>query len=469
MLAQLNDFIWTYILVAALLGMGAVLTVATGFFQVRHFGRMFRVLAGAFRHDADHISSFQAMVISVAGRVGAGNIAGVAVAISLGGPGAVFWMWIVALIGMATSCFECSLAQVFKTAEPDGTYRGGPSFYILRGLGRKWKWLAALFSVLMMATFGLGIIPLQSFVLASSVKDAFGVAEAISGVSVAVVMGIVIFGGIKRIAQFAELVVPVMALGYIGISLVVLTINLDELPGIFLYICRSAFGFEEMASGGLVGAILHGVRRGLFSNEAGLGSAPNVAAVAHVPHPVNQGIVQAFSVFVDTIVICSCTAAIILLSDVYQPGSHVEDGAVLTQRALAEHVGSWGGYLVSAALILFVMTTILYCYYLGENALAFFTEAPIAINAFRVLVVGLVFWGAVQDLNTVFDFSDLTMGLTAIVNLFALAMLFKVGLRVLRDFDNQLRDGVKQPIFDPARFADLDIDPKAWKSEPMDR
>ncbi|MEM7169776.1 MAG: alanine/glycine:cation symporter family protein [Pseudomonadota bacterium] len=464
MVESISNFIWTYILIAALLLIGLLLTFSSRFVQVRYFFRMFRVLGSAFHHEGGHVSSFQALVVSVAGRVGAGNIAGVAVAITLGGPGAVFWMWIVALIGMATSMFECTLGQLFKKNEPDGAFRGGPAFYIERGLGPNWRWLAILFSVLMLATFGLFFIALQSNTVAASFEDAFGVPEIASGILMAIVLGLIVFGGIKRIARVAEIIVPIMAIGYLVIALAVIVIDFHELPRVFLYIVESAFGLDAAVGGGIGAAILQGVQRGLFSNEAGLGSAPNVAAVAYVRHPINQGIVQSFSVFIDTIIMCTCTAAIILLSDVYQPGADI-NGAILTQRALAENVGSWGGSFVSLAVMLFAFSTIMYCYYLGENALAFFSENALAINGLRLAAMGLVVWGALQELETVLHLSNLTMGLLALVNLFALALLFKIVLRVLRDFDDQLAAGVTRPVFDSNKFSDLDIDHEAWRMD----
>jgi AGCS family alanine or glycine:cation symporter len=471
MLDFLNDILWGKVLIALLIAVGIGFTVASRFVQFRYFGRMFRILSAsqAFKHDKhDHLSSFQALLLSVAGRVGGGNIAGVAVAITLGGPGAIFWMWMVGLMGMATSFLECTLAQAYKQAEPDGTYRGGPAYYISRGLGRKWNWLAGLYSVLLLVTFGFGFTALQSYSVATSFEDAFGIPVRYSGIGLAIVVGLIIFGGVKRIARVSEVVVPVMAGGYILIALVVLGLNVERIPDAFMLIVNSAFGLEQAVGGGVGAAILMGVKRGLFSNEAGLGSAPNVAAVAYVPHPANQGVVQSFSVFIDTLVLCSSTAFIILLSGAFDPAID-GGGIVLTQTALAHHVGEWGRSFVSVALLLFGFSTILYNYYLGENGLTFFnTENRNLFNAFRIAIIGLCFWGAITDLGTVFAFADVTMGLLALANLFALVMLFKPGLRILRDFDDQIKAGIEQPIFDAAKFSDLNIDAAAWEIEPED-
>ena len=464
MLDLLNDLIWSKLLIVMLIGLGLFFTIASRFVQFRYFSSMFRIFAEAFQRQPGQLSSFQALMLSVAGRVGAGNIAGVSVAIMLGGPGAIFWMWVVALVGMATSYFECSLAQLYKRREPDGTYRGGPAFYIQHGLGQ--RWLGIVVSLLLLVTFGFGFNALQSFTVASSLHDTFGLPTIASGLILTVVIGLIIFGGIKRIAQFADVLVPIMAFSYIGMALVVIGMNFGEVPATFALIVKSAFGLEPAFAGGIGAAIMMGVKRGLFSNEAGLGSAPNVAAVAEVKHPAAQGIVQSLSVFIDTLLVCTSTALIILLSGVYQPGSEMA-GVVLTQTALAAEVGEWGRVFVSIALLLFVFTTLIYNYYLGENALGFFTEKRSPVMVYRVLVVCLVLWGSVQDLGTVFAFADVTMGLLAICNLIALALLFKVGLRLMRDYDSQIKAGIDSPVFDPKKFADLDLDPKAWHA-PVD-
>ncbi|AEB56182.1 alanine/glycine:cation symporter family protein [Ectopseudomonas mendocina] len=464
MLDLLNDLIWSKLLIVMLIGLGLFFTIASRFVQFRYFSSMFRIFAEAFQRQPGQLSSFQALMLSVAGRVGAGNIAGVSVAIMLGGPGAIFWMWVVALVGMATSYFECSLAQLYKRREPDGTYRGGPAFYIQHGLGQ--RWLGIVVSLLLLVTFGFGFNAVQSFTVASSLHDTFGLPTIASGLILTVVIGLIIFGGIKRIASMADVLVPIMAFSYIGMALVVIGMNVGEVPATFALIVKSAFGLEPAFAGGIGAAIMMGVKRGLFSNEAGLGSAPNVAAVAEVKHPAAQGIVQSLSVFIDTLLVCTSTALIILLSGVYQPGSEMA-GVVLTQTALAAEVGEWGRVFVSIALLLFVFTTLIYNYYLGENALGFFTEKRSPVMVYRVLVVCLVLWGSVQDLGTVFAFADVTMGLLAICNLIALALLFKVGLRLMRDYDSQIKAGIDSPVFDPKKFADLDLDPKAWHA-PVD-
>ncbi|MNF39309.1 Amino-acid carrier protein AlsT [compost metagenome] len=462
MLDILNDFLWSKLLIVVLVGLGLFFSISSRFVQFRYFGDMFRIFGQALQRKEGQLSGFQALMLSVAGRVGAGNIAGVAVAIMLGGPGAVFWMWVVALLGMATSYFECTLAQLYKRREADGTYRGGPAFYILHGLGQ--RWLAVIFSILLLVTFGFGFNAVQSYTVASSMHDTFGLPTHISGLILVAVMGLIIFGGIQRIAKMADVLVPVMAFSYIAMALVVIGLNIEAVPATLTLIIKSAFGLEPAFAGGIGAAIIMGVKRGLFSNEAGLGSAPNVAAVAEVKHPAAQGIVQSLSVFIDTLLVCTSTALIILLSGVYQPGSEMA-GVVLTQTALAAEVGEWGRVFVSMALLLFVFTTLVYNYYLGENALSFFsTKRPLLI-AYRALVMALVLWGSMQDLSTVFGFADVTMGLLALVNLVALALLYKVGKRLMHDYDDQVKAGIENPVFDARKFADLDLDHRAWSTD----
>jgi len=460
MLETLNDLLWGRVLIFVLVPLGLWFTIASRAVQFRYFAHMFAVIGQAFHHEAGRLSSFQALALSVAGRVGGGNIVGVAVAITLGGPGAVFWMWVVGLMGMATSFFECSLAQLYKRKEGDGIFRGGPAYYIEHGLGQ--KWMASLFSVLLLVTFGLAFMALQAFTVAGSLQDSLGMPSWASGVLLVAMLGMIIFGGIRRIASVAEYVVPFMAISYLLLALVVIGMNLSEVPAMLLLIIKSAFGLGPVIGGGIGGAIMMGVKRGLFSNEAGLGSAPNVAAVAWVPHPASQGIVQAFSVFIDTLLMCTCTAVMILLSGVYGADGGV-DGVALTQNALAEHLGDWGRIFVSMALVCFAFTTMMYNYYLGENSLDYFSKDNQKLfTGFRLLTLALVMWGSVQDLGTVFAFADLTMGLLALVNLAALVMLWKVGLRLLNDYDGQRRLDGHEPALDPAKFADLDIDGEAW-------
>ena len=455
---------WGWALIPILVVFGVFITIMSGFVQVEFFGRMFRVLSGRNQNnDPNAISAREALLVSVGGRVGGGNIAGVAVAITLGGPGAVFWMWCIALVGMATSLVECTLAQVYKRKDGDHSFRGGPADYIRRGLGREYNWLAIVYAICLLAAFGLGFNAFQGNTVAGAVQDSLGIDRMITGAFLTIVTGFVIFGGIKRIAKAADVVVPIMAVGYLGLAIIAIAINIQEIPSVIARIVSSAFGYEEAIAGGMGAAIAQGLRRGLFSNEAGLGSAPNVAATALVRHPVSQGVTQAFSVFIDTIVICSCTAFLILLGDVYTPGAEGIDGVVLTQQSLASHFGEWSRYALTLAILLFAFSSIIYNVYLGENALAAMTDSKMALNGLRLLILGLVFMGAAAPSATaVFFFSDPMMGVLALVNLVGILMLFPTAMRVVNDFRAQLKAGVARPIFDPAKFPDLDLDREAW-------
>ena len=459
----IGDLTWGWALIPFLVIFGLFLTIATGFVQFRYFKRMFRVLKGDNQSDDPNtISAREALFVSIGGRVGGGNIAGVAVAITLGGPGAVFWMWMIAIVGMATSLVECTLAQVFKRKEEDGSYRGGPARMIMFGLGSEYKWLAVLYAICLIAAFGIGFPAFQGNTVAGAAENSWGLSRYITGAVLTVGTGYIVFGGMHRIAKASDIIVPVMAIGYIAMALIVIVINIGQVPGIFALIVSNALGFEEAVGGGMGAAIAQGLRRGLFSNEAGLGSAPNVAAAADVKHPISQGITQSFSVFVDTILICSCTAFVILMSDVYQPGADI-DGVVLTQNSLVDHLGSWTQHFLTIAVLLFAFSSIIYNYYLGENALSFMTPAPSALLIFKFALMAIVFVGAVAPGATaIFFFSDPMMGVLALVNLLALMMLFPILRRVLKDFDDQRKAGVDRPVFNPENFPDLDLDHNAW-------
>ncbi len=467
MLVEINDFlnnlIWGNILIYLLPILGIFFTVSSRFVQFRYFFKMFNILRDTV-HDKDgHISSFQALMLSVAGRVGGGNIAGVAVAITLGGPGAVFWMWIIGLIGMSTSFFECSLAQLYKEKDKQDScvYRGGPAYYATKALGQ--KWIGIIISVLLMITFGFAFNATQSFIISTSFASSFSVPTWVTGVGLTIIFGVTIFGGIKRITKLSEVIVPIMALGYLLIAIVVIALNITEIPNLFNLIISEAFSPSSAISGGIGAVILQGAKRGMFSNEAGLGSAPNVAAVAYVAHPVQQGIVQSFSVFIDTIILCSCTAFIILLSGVYVPGAEGVQGVLLTQNALIEHIGPYGGYFVTIALLLFGFSSMLYNYYLAENSLNFFSKGNVALfNIFRVVCILLIVWGSFQDLGSIFSFADLSMGLLAVINMIVIALLYKPVLRLIKGYDRQIEEGIK-PVLRYNDYHEFKIDKEIWK------
>jgi len=460
MLATVTDWLWSYVLIVALLAVGIRLTVTARFVQIRLFKDMFKGLASGFSATDKGLSSFQSLVVSVAGRVGGGNIAGVAVAITLGGPGALFWMWLIALIGMATSLFECALAQLYKQSDGSETYRGGPAYFMHFGLG--WRVMPVIYSGLLLITVGFGFNAVQTYSVTNSIESAFAIPTWQSGIVLTAAMAIILFGGIRRLAAVSQVIVPVMVTGYFALAVGILIANISEVPAALALIFKSAFGLEQMVGGGVAAAIMQGARRGLFSNEAGLGTIPNVAATADVEHPISQGLVQSLSVFIDTIVLCTCTALIILLSSAYQPDAINPQGVVLTQLAVAEQIGAWGESLVSIFLVLFATTTIAYNCYLGENSIAYFANRPAwAIPAFRIAVLVMIAWASVQDLGTVFSSSDLTMALLAITNLLALWYLAPVGMKLLRDYESQLRGGVS-PVFKRETLPDEKIDEGSW-------
>jgi AGCS family alanine or glycine:cation symporter len=401
----LNTIFWGYVLIYGLLAVGVYFTYRLGFLQIRHFGEMLRVVTGGRGGDNEGISPFQALMVSLASRVGVGNLTGVAVALYLGGPGAIFWMWMVALVGMATAFAEATLAQLYKTHGPNGLYRGGPAFYISKGLGL--PWLGAVFAVCLILSFGLIFNAVQANSIAAAVNVAFGVPTLVVGLALAVLAAIVIFGGIRQIARVAEIAVPFMAVAYLLLALWVLVTNLGQVPGALAEIVGSALGFREAAggvAGGVAAAMLNGVKRGLFSNEAGMGSAPNIAAVAvPVPHhPASQGFVQALGPFIDTIVICTATAILIMLSGVLVPGGELT-GIPLTQAALEVHIGSGGRYFISIAIFFFAFTSIIGNYSSSENAMVYLGIGDrTGLTVLRIGVLIMVVWGALQSVVKVF-------------------------------------------------------------------
>lgn len=459
----IGDLTWGWALVPFLVIFGLFFTIVTDFVQFRFFKRMFSVLLTKNQTaDAKAISGREALLLSIGGRVGGGNIAGVAVAITLGGPGAVFWMWAVALVGMATSLVECSLAQLYKRKEGDD-FRGGAARTIIHGLGEDYRWLAYVYAVCLIASFAIGFNAFQGNTVAGAAADSLGIDRLYTGVFLSVVVGFIIYGGIHRIAKTADVVVPIMAVAYVALALVVIVMNISEIPGVIATIVKNAFGIEEVVSGGMGAALANGLRRGLFSNEAGLGSAPNVAATADVSHPISQGITQSLSVFIDTIIVCSCTAFVILLGDVYVPGVEGVDGVVLTQQSLVSHLGNWSQYYLTGAILLFSFSSVIYNYYLGENALTFMSQSKLSLHILRIAVIAIVFIGAVAPgATSVFFFSDPMMGILAIVNLLALIMLFPTAMRLLKDYRTKLAAGAEHPEFNPDEFPDLDIDRTAW-------
>lgn len=451
---QVNDFIWTYILIAMLIVVGLYFTFKTNFVQFRYFKEMFRLLGDGSSKDAKKdgkVSSFQAFCISTASRVGTGNIAGIAIAVVAGGPGSVFWMWLIALIGSASSFIESTLAQIFKVKDGN-SFRGGPAYYMEQGLGK--KWMGVTFSVLITICFGFVFNAVQANTVSLAFNSAFGFDRFIIGLIIAALTAVVIFGGVHRVAKVSEVIVPIFAVLYIAVALFVVAINITEIPGIFKLIFESAFGFREMAVGTFGGMVLTGIKRGLFSNEAGMGSAPNAAAAAHVSHPVKQGLIQTLGVFTDTIVICTCTAFIVLLYSDYATSGLT--GIELTQAALSSHIGQIGYIFIAVCIFLFAFSSIVGNYYYGQSNMEFMGSNKVVLNVFRVLVVGMVLFGSVAKVEIVWNLADVFMGLMAIINLIAIVMLGKYAFIALKDYTEQKKAGIKDPVFDASNIKGLE-------------
>lgn len=465
---SISALLWGQVLVYLLIAAGVFFTIRLGFIQFVQFPHMFKVMFGSRKCGGDEISSFQAFCTSLAARVGTGNMAGVAVALYLGGPGAIFWMWLIALIGMATSFAESTLAQAYKTKDADGNFRGGPAYYMERGLGK--RWMGVLFSLCLILAFGLVFNAVQSNSIAAAFEVAFDVPKYIVGIALVIGSGIIIFGGLKTISRFAEMVVPFMALAYLLVAIYVCAINFSALPDVIVLIIKSAFGLEQAGAGaigyGVTQAMIQGIKRGLFSNEAGMGSAANAAATAtpYPPHPASQGYVQMLGVFIDTIVICTATASLILLSNQLVPESGVL-GIELTQAALQEHVGDWGTYFIAIAILFFAFTSIVANYSYAETNLMFLEHnSTKGMFIFRLLVLGMVMFGAIGELGIIWTLADISMGLMAIVNVVALFMLSGVVVWLSKDYNAQNKQGVL-PTFDKDKHPKLakEVDPNAWK------
>nr|WP_289072804.1 alanine/glycine:cation symporter family protein [uncultured Halomonas sp.] len=477
----ISNFIWSYILVYLLLGAGLLFTIMTRGMQFRMFRHMAHVTFTA-RGAGDGISGFQAFATSMAARVGTGNLAGVALALWIGGPGAIFWMWVTALVGFATSFIESTLAQVYKHRNEDGVFRGGPAFYIERCLG--WRWLGSLFAVFLIIAYGLAFNAAQSNTIAQGMSGAFGIPNWLTGVVIAALAGVVIYGGLKSVARTAEKIVPVMAIAYLLVALWILFANLSAVPDMLSLIVMSAFGLGP-AVGGAAGyaikaAMENGIKRGLFSNEAGMGSTPNAAAQATVKHPAAQGLVQSFGVFVDTIVICSCTAVVILLSGVYErllsesPGESIE-GIQLTQDAMVDHLGGFGEIFIAIAILFFAFTSILANFSFSSVNIEYLfrRHAKKAVGVFKIVIIAMVLLGSVAELSVVWDFADLAMGLMATTNLFAILLMAPIAVSVLKDYERQRRQGIEEPLFDPAILKNPElVDEDVWPvkdEKPVDR
>ncbi|PBB04886.1 MULTISPECIES: alanine/glycine:cation symporter family protein [Salimicrobium] len=440
-----NDILWGYVLIVVLLGLGLWFSIKLKFAQFRLIPEMFRVLFDKRSITAEGkkgTSAFQAFAISTASRVGTGNLAGVAAAVSTGGPGAVFWMWLVAILGGASSFIESTLAQIFKTPEHN-QYRGGPAYYMEKGLNN--RTLGIVFAITITFTYGLVFSSVQSNTIASAFERSFSLEGWVLGLILTVIVASIIFGGLRRIAQVTQFIIPIMAFFYVALALYVLFLNLGQVPDMLGLIFSSAFGFREFAGGTIGGMVMIGVQRGLFSNEAGMGSAPNAAATSEVTHPVKQGLIQTLGVFIDTLVICSATATIILFSGEYTDTGGAE-GIQITQMAFENEIGQWASLFIAVAIFLFAFSSIIGNYYYGETNLEFIRNSGRLKLIYRTSVLLMVMFGAVAEFGLVWSLADLTMGTMALINLYAIFLLSKIAYAALKDYMNQRRQG-KDPIF----------------------
>lgn len=448
-LGQINDLMYTYLLLFLLLGTGLYFSIRSRFAQVRLMKEGFRILTekAEVEDGKKQVSSFQALMISTASRVGTGNIAGIATAVAAGGPGAVFWMWVMAVIGGASAFIESTLAQVYKTKDGKD-FRGGPSYYMEKALGK--RWMGVLFSVLLIICFAYGFNGLQSYNMSSALEYYIpgysdSVYPMIVGLILAVGTGLVIFGGVHRIGFITSVMVPIMAGAYLLIGLFTIVTHLPQLPGVFAMILSEAFDFRAIFGGMAGSAVVIGIKRGLFSNEAGMGSAPNAAASASVSHPAKQGMVQVISVFIDTLLICSATAMMLLLSGV-QGETGVLDGIPFVQKAISANVGTWGIHFITASIFAFAFSSLIGNYYYAESNILFIKNNKILLFVFRCTCLLAVFLGAQADFSLVWNLADITMGCMAIVNIIAILVLGNIALKVLKDYETQKKAG-KNPVF----------------------
>lgn len=469
----INDLIWSKALIYLCLGTGLFYSFASRFLQIRHVKDMIKLMFEG-KSSESGVSSFQALSMALAGRVGTGNIAGVATAIAYGGPGAVFWMWFMAFLGAGSAFVEATLGQVYKSKH-DGQFRGGPAFYIEKGL--KWKWYALLFSVVTVIATGVLLPGVQANSIASGMKNAYGLSPSITGLVLVVILAIIIFGGVKRIARVAEIVVPFMALGYILVAIFIVIANISQLPGVITLIFSSAFGMDA-AFGGIIGsAVAWGVKRGIYSNEAGQGTAPHAASAAEVSHPAKQGLVQAFSVYVDTLFVCSATAFMILTTGMYNVKPEgaaapivnnlgdMEPGPIYTQQAIETVLPGFGASFVAIALFFFAFTTIMAYYYMAETNLAYLNRKVKRVwtdYVLKIAILGVVFYGSVKSAGLAWTLGDIGVGSMAWLNIIAILLLTKPALKVLKDYEAQRKEG-KDPEFDPVKLGITGAD--FWEKE----
>ncbi|WP_170008500.1 alanine/glycine:cation symporter family protein [Bacillus fonticola] len=455
-----NGILWSTPMIIFIIGVGLLFSILTRFLQLRLIKDMVKQLFGGKSSKAG-ISSFQAFAVALSGRVGTGNIVGTATAIGFGGPGAVFWMWAIAFVGAGTSFVESTLAQIYKVKQ-DGEYRGGPAYYIEKGIG--WKWYGIVFSIATVIALSFLMPGVQANAIASTIDNAFGIATWVTGLVVAIVLALVIFGGVRRIANVAQVVVPFMAIVYVLVSLVIVAMNVTELPAVISLIFSSAFGAEATFGGILGAAISWGVKRGLYSNEAGQGTGPHAAAAAEVSHPAKQGLVQAFSVYIDTWLVCSATAFMIIFTGMYN--TEAPDGTMIvenlpgleaadfTQAAVESVLPGFGSGFVAISLLFFAFTTIMAYYYMAETNVAYLIRGKSnkwAMFVLKLVLVGAVYFGSVKTAANAWVFGDIGLGLMVWLNLVAILILAKPALTALKDYEAQKKQGL-DPVFDPEKL-----------------
>ena len=450
---SINGFLWDNIIIWLLILSGIWFTITTRLVQLRQIPEMIRLLGEGIGAKAkgDQISSVQAFCVSTASRVGVGNIAGIAIAVVLGGPGAVFWMWLIALLGAATGFVESTLAQIYKEPTGDGGFHGGPAYYIRYGL--KSPALSALFAILISVTYGLIYNSVQANTIALSLNT-FDVTSSASGIGVAILTALVIFGGMSRIAKVSEFLVPIMAGLYILTAIFIVIVNITALPGVIVSIFVSAFDPTAFGGGFMGAAMMNGIKRGLFSNEAGEGSVPNAAATADVTHPVKQGFIQGFGVFVDTMLVCTSSAFIVLISGNYADTGLT--GVALVQHDLGLQLGSWAPDVIAIFIFMFAFSSIVGNYYYGEINIAHLSKKKVYLNLFRVTVIIMVYVGSVASLELVWNLADLFMALMVLTNITSIVRLGKLSIIALDDYIAQKKAGIMEPVFDKSILPDQD-------------
>lgn len=456
----INGYVWSDALIVLCLGAGIYFSIVTRFLQVRYVREMIRLLFSG-KASNKGVSSFQAFSLAIAGRVGTGNIAGVATAIGMGGPGAIFWMWVIAFLGSASAYIEATLGQIYKEVR-EGEYRGGPAFYIEKGLGI--KWFAVVFAIATIFSTALFLPGVQSNSIALSVENAFQIPTAVTGGAVTLFLGLIIVGGVKRISKVAEIAVPFMAGAYILMAIIIIIFNIAEVPGVISLIFRSAFNLEPALAGVFGMAVAWGIKRGIYSNEAGQGTAPHAAAAAEISHPAKQGLVQAFSVYVDTLFVCTATAFMILFTGQYNivnpeggfitenlPG--VSIGPQYTQEAISTFFPTVGGGFVAVSLLLFAFTTIMAYYYIAETNLSYLNEKgnKWMVWVLRGLILLATFYGSIKTAEVAWALGDIGVGIMAWLNVIAILLLRKPALIALKDYQTQLNAG-KDPVFHPEKL-----------------